>query len=131
MAAPRPDGLPLGAGHHAFPFLKHPDFNVTHLLAPDIEAQTLALLAHRIATTSNKYPFTSVAFELALSEAYECLEATKAFLKKKEEEAKENLRQLKLNIVCTLNCACDCGSHCTLTEAKRLLRVKRDRRVSR
>ena len=84
----RPNGLRLGASHSLRRFSNHFNFNRNHVLTPDSEAQTLALLAYKIASGS-KYPFTSVAFKLALSEAYECLQATKEFLKEKEEIARK------------------------------------------
>ena len=62
---------------------------MSHILTPDIEAQTLALLAMRILSNRSGYPFTTVNFEHALSEAYECLQLTKKFLEKKEEIARQ------------------------------------------
>ena len=56
-----------------------------HVLAPDIEAQTLALLTVKV--MNREAPSSTVAFKLALPIAYECLQATKAFLKEKEAEA--------------------------------------------
>jgi hypothetical protein len=59
---------------------------MSHILTPDLEAQTLAMLA--LAAMNRNAPFTSVAFKQELPTAYECLKATKAFLQKMEEEAK-------------------------------------------
>lgn len=54
---------------------------MSHMLSPDIEAQTLALLTVKI---MGNCPFSTVAFKQALPLAYECLQATKELLKEKE-----------------------------------------------
>lgn len=58
---------------------------MSHILTPDIEAQTLAMLA--LAAMNRAAPFTTIAFKMELPAAYECLQATKAFLEKMEAEA--------------------------------------------
>lgn len=58
---------------------------MSHVLTPDLEAQTLAMIA--LAAMNRSAPFTTIAFKMELPAAYECLKATKAFLEKMEAEA--------------------------------------------
>jgi hypothetical protein len=57
---------------------------MSHMLSPEIECQTLAFLT--VSLMDRKTPWTTVAFKLALPQAYECLQATKELLHQKAEE---------------------------------------------